>query len=275
LDAPPPTSPTWRTREPRRERANPGGASIDLPPAAAPGWAAWLREVEHAWLGLTTPPFAERAAEAGWSPDAPGAYCPRCGSGVGSFECDSTGCSTCRGEPVAWDRCVRLGPYEGVLRDAIHDLKFTAWRRVGEDLGERLGVALAGALRGVGLDPASAALVPVPTTLRRRLLRGIDHTLTICRGVRRVLGCEIVPVLTRSHRPSQLRVPMSQRRANVRGTMRRCGAVSAPVVVLVDDVRTTGATLTEAVRAMRANGRWPMGVGTAVWAGVLAVSESK
>ena len=89
--------------------------------------------------------------EAAWTPDSPDAYCPRCASTVGAYEADVTGCAACRGKRLAWERCVRLGPYEGVLRDAILSGKYTGWRRMCQDLGADLRVALRTAMAASGV----------------------------------------------------------------------------------------------------------------------------
>jgi predicted amidophosphoribosyltransferase len=152
---------------------------------------------------------------------------------------------------LKWERLVRLGDYEGLLRDAIHDLKFSAWRRVGRELGTDLGGALAEALRDAGISAREAVIVPVPTSFRRRMARGIDHTLVLARAVRAATGVPIAGALRRLHRPSQLDVPPSARRENVAGSMRARGVLRtrARVVIVLDDVVTTGATMTAACRA--------------------------
>lgn len=194
----------------------------------------------------------------------------------------STACAACRNARVAWERFVRLGAYADVLRDAIHDLKFHAWRRRGGELGTLLGIALRDALLGAGVDPAQVIVVPVPTTFRRRLARGIDHSLVLARAVRSVLGARVLMALRRTHRPSQVALALTQRRRNVRGTMRlsRAGRramskLSGRTIVVVDDVRTTGATLTEAARALTEPWRGRAGradLPPRVWVATLAVT---
>lgn len=250
-----------------------GGPRGEAAGAAVRGsvWGA----VERVWLGLAAPPWRVRAAEAGWAPDGPGAYCGRCGTTVGPHEADGDGCVACRGRRLPWDRFVRLGEYAGVLREAVVEVKFTRWRRLGDELGRLLGAAVLGALRGAGVDLGRVVIVPVPTTFRRRVWRGIDHSLVIARGVSRASGLPVERLLEREHRPSQLEVAPSRRAANVAGSMRaRAGArVRGRVVVLVDDVRTTGATMAAASRAVRKAKVEGDEAGVAgVWAAVVGVT---
>ncbi len=219
-----------------------------------------LLDVEETWLGVTRRSFSARAAEAGWAPDAPSSYCARCGVSVGPHEADPAGapggpsCPACRESRLAWDCFVRLGEYDGVVRDAVHDLKFTRWRRAGRELGRELGRTLLNRLAAAGIPADRAVLVPVPTSLVRRLVRGIDHTLVLARAVRSVTGIPIVRALRRSHRPSQLDVPRSARRANVARSI-RCRSsrgLAGKTIVVLDDVVTTGATMSAACRALAA-----------------------
>lgn len=232
--------------------------------------APLLREAERTWLGLDSPSLVGRARESGWSPDDRDAYCWRCGSGVGAGEVDGDGCASCRTKRPAWERALRLGAYRGELADMIREIKFTGRRRLASELGRLLGARLADELRRAGVAPDEAVLVPVPMSWAQRMDRGIDHTLAIARGVRGSSGLPIVRALRRRHGPSQLEVPPSRRRANVRGVFvprKPAEGLEGRSVVLLDDVRTTGATLTSAARALRGTG----GVDR-VWAAVLAVT---
>ena len=61
--------------------------------------------------------------------------CPRCASEIGPFAHVEDGCSRCRGVVFHFERAIRLGPYEGLLRDSVLRMKHAS----GEDLAELLG----------------------------------------------------------------------------------------------------------------------------------------
>ncbi len=242
---PPPPAPQ-RAIDEGQERAPDAGLG--------PRLAGWWSRIEEAWLGRTLAPLAERARAERWSPDTPDRYCPRCGRGVELLDAvvhegPAFGCPLCREAEVPWSRIIRLGPHEGLLRGSIHVLKFSPLWREGVTLGGWLGGAISRALAEAGVPAGGACLVPIPTTFRRRVRRGIDHTDALVRGAGRASGLPIVRALARRHGPSQVQVPASQRRRNVRGTMRLKSGLPG-LVVLVDDVVTTGATMGEACRAI-------------------------
>jgi predicted amidophosphoribosyltransferase len=232
---------------------------------------SWWRTIETVWLGLTRASLAERAVDEGWMPDPLSAYCWRCATSVGAHEAIAEGCPACRERRLPWSRAVRLGEYTGLVREVVHEVKFTAWRRLGMDAGRLLGDQLLPLLERV--DRNNVVIVPVPSTFRRRMARGIDHTLVLSRGVRLVTGAPIARALQRRHRPSQVGLPMTERRQNVSGSMRlrRGTNLAGKLVIVLDDVRTTGATMTEACRALT-RGIEPGSRPSEIWTAVLGVA---
>jgi predicted amidophosphoribosyltransferase len=280
---------------------------VEIPSATewvrSASWRAWWQSFERTWLEFESPPLAERLAEEAWQPDHPSVYCPRCGHSTGPFEADrESGCSRCRNAQLPWQQLVRLGSYEGLLRALILEIKLTRWRRLGHDLGFMLGRQVAREVLEAGLEPGRVWICPVPMSWARRMIRGIDHTMVIARGIadgaRAEVGGErwpIVQALTRAHRPPQAGLSPTARRANVakafRGVQRlRLDVASGSkrlnnVWVLVDDIKTTGATLAAAHRALRATDarlrhrledadeQGTLSIGqAAIWAAVLGVT---
>jgi predicted amidophosphoribosyltransferase len=220
-----------------------------------PPSAGFLDLIETQFLGRTGLSFDRRTRLTGWAADPQDAYCQRCGGSVGQHEADGEGCGACRRKRLPWERALRLGPYTGQIRAAVLDLKFRGWHQTGAELGRVLGEYLGESLERAQIPAKEAAIVPVPAHWTRRVRFGVDHTLTLGRAASRASGVPLRRVLARRAGPSQLQVPVSQRMSNVSGVFRvrrgRDLPVSVGVVVVLDDVRTTGATLRSACRAIR------------------------
>ncbi|MCL2782466.1 MAG: ComF family protein [Propionibacteriaceae bacterium] len=129
-----------------------------------------------------------------------------------------------------------------------------------------LGSTLAGAVRHL-LDDAGIplehrhllVLVPVPSAAEAVRRRGFDHTATLASWVSRRLGLRWSPLLKRvTAVGDQVGRSADQRQNNQAGTMR--ARPGGQMVVVVDDVITTGATASEAVRALRRAGHHVLGV---------------
>jgi predicted amidophosphoribosyltransferase len=176
------------------------------------------------------------------------ARCPGCGA-AGPSPCGAcvAGLRPPPGGPVpvGLDACQSLFAYEAVGRLMVTALKYRLDRTA-------LGW-LADGMAGL-VEPAPGTVVTwAPTTSARRRQRGFDQSELLARALGRRWGVACRPLLARKAGPPQTGRSLSDR---LEGPilLARAGSGSAagmPVVV-VDDVVTTGATLTAAARALRA-----------------------
>ena len=174
------------------------------------------------------------------------------------------------GSLISWS--VAVAEYDGRMKDIIHALKYDRRRTIAPRLGALMSDAAAAVLRDAD------CVVPVPLHPRREYARGFNQA----RDLAAHLGLPVLEPLARvKHTRSQIDLPKDQRRANVadafvwrtaagfrlpvpgsrlppldfaRGGP---GLVEGPVpgiVVLVDDVWTTGATLESCARVLKDGG---------------------
>jgi ComF family protein len=179
--------------------------------------------------------------------------CDGCGDPLPTWRIISVSlarCPRCRRAPGAVDRGRAVGSYDGSLRAILHAFKYDGRRSLARPLGRLL--AEAGADLLVGADLA----VPVPLHPRRERARGFNQARDLAAGLD---GPVVVDALVRTRATvSQTDLPAARRHANVRGAflVRAAAAsrVSGAIVVLVDDVSTTGATLEACARALKRAG---------------------
>lgn len=147
---------------------------------------------------------------------------------------------------------VAAAPYSGPVRAAL--LAHKEDGRLG--LVRPLGRALAGAVVLLRADAALVpVLVPVPSARRAVRERGHDHARRLAAAAARRAGLPSRALLVQARRTAdQSGLDAGQRADNLHGALQaRCRLDGLPVL-LVDDVVTTGVTLAEAARALRAAG---------------------
>lgn len=186
-----------------------------------------------------------------------GACCPWCGA-PGTRPC--RGCAAAIApEPVSLTvgdlEVVAAGLHEGPRREALLSWKVGGAASLDRVMAHHLAAAVVELIGEV----SSVALVPVPSTRRSRRERGRDLVTDLARQSAGMLVDVGVDAsvhgglrLVRQTR-DQHALGREERALNVAHSMRATGFPPAPVVV-VDDVLTTGSTLVEAVRALRAQG---------------------
>jgi ComF family protein len=149
---------------------------------------------------------------------------------------------------------LRLGPYDGLLRETILRMKHSRGESLAEVLGDCWGVHAQDRLRAVGAD----VIVPVPLHWMRRWTRGYNQSEALAYALAARLGLPCRPSWLRrsQNTPSQVQQTPAVRRENLRGAFlaRRRPELAGKAVLLVDDVLTTGSTASEAARALRSGG---------------------
>jgi ComF family protein len=163
--------------------------------------------------------------------------CPRCSAPI------PTGgrhlpCLECAGWPEELARAEASVLLEGPAVRLVHGLKYGGWKVVGQVMATRMA----------HLIPVGGGLiVPIPTTSKRKRLRGYNQAEVIARNLSSMNHIECVDAMIRSPSDTtQVALQRTEREANVRRAFSiRAGAirrVRGAHVVVVDDVLTTGAT---------------------------------
>ena len=155
-------------------------------------------------------------------------------------------CGRCLAHPPHYDATVAALAYSFPADALVHALKFRGELALGALLSGRLAQRLPN-------GPRIDFLVPVPLSRERLRQRGYNQSVEIARHLGQ--GRLLVDACERSRDTApQLELPYEQRRRNVKGCFLARRAFDGAVVAVVDDVMTTGATLDEMARVLKAAG---------------------
>jgi len=199
-------------------------------------------------------------------------YCRLCGHNIGPYGLIDGRCHRCQNRRPAVTRVVRVGDYDGPLRDLILAFKFGGQSRLDVFLGSLLAAAI------IGDDELTSAdvIVPIPLHWRRRWTRKYNQSELLARSAVRELKHQgrIFPLSTdfvrvRYTQPQTSMAP-SHRLINLRRAFaaRPDAPFAGKHICLVDDVTTTGTTLRVAAQALKKTGA------ARVSAAVLAVAAN-
>ncbi len=184
--------------------------------------------------------------------------CPRCGKP----QLSGILCPGCVSWQVEIDGIRSPFRFDGVIRQAIHQLKYRNLRALAVTLAKLMQDYLA-------TNPLPGeVLVPVPLHPKRTRERGYNQSSLLAKELSKLTGLPVVDdcLIRQRYTPPQARTPtVDERRSNVANAFTCHGSrLQDRQVLLIDDVSTSGATLDTCATALKAAGA------ATVWGLVLA-----
>lgn len=179
--------------------------------------------------------------------------CPTCAADVAPHEVKLGRCSLCRGHALRTAGAVRVGRYRSPVGGLLRAYKYNQREELSLLLSRWLSEAIGAALWRDQVE----GIVSVPTHWRRRITRSFHAADALASLVARRLDLPHLPLLCRLRAgPRQVGLSVTRRAENVRGAfgLRPGVALRDARLLLIDDVRTTGATLEECTRVLRRRG---------------------
>lgn len=152
-------------------------------------------------------------------------------------------CGQCLKKAPPFSKVLNYGLYEGVLSEAINHLKFYGIKRLAKPLA-----GLLCAFDFSGLD----GIVPVPLSMRRLRERGFNQSLLIARVISRKFHVPLLMdnLMKIKETPPQIGLTAKKRLLNLKNAFGVKGDIKGFRILLVDDVMTTGATVTECSKVL-------------------------
>jgi ComF family protein len=160
-------------------------------------------------------------------------------------------CPDCRGAKPAYCALRSWSIFEEPVRTALHHLKYRRDIGLGEALTPQLAESVAALHWPINL------VVPVPLGRKRLAERGYNQVGLIARPLAMAMRIVYAPnaLVRRQETRSQVGLTREQRQQNVRGAFHaKQSRVNERIVLLMDDVATTGSTLSSCAEALYAAG---------------------
>jgi ComF family protein len=191
-------------------------------------------------------------------------YCHRCGRDVSQYAVYEGACPSCHGEQIQFDGIARAGIYAATLREMV-----LAFKNDKTELGSTMVWLADSALQVSEFFGDIDFFVPVPLHWRKRFSRGYNQSFLLARGLKHPSAKTSTDLVRIRYTKGQPEMPTPAARAkNVAGafTVRYRHPFESKNICLVDDVKTTGATLNECSKTLKEAGA------SKVFALVLAVA---
>lgn len=191
-------------------------------------------------------------------PRWPAAVCPLCALPAHSGEL----CGRCQKARPAFDHTLAVFDYAFPVDRLVHALKYRQQLSLAPFLGAELAAA------GAHLAPTIDCILPMPLHPGRLAERGFNQAVEIARPLARAsaLRLELAAVRKLRDTPAQASLERARRLRAPRDAFRCIHPLDGQRVLVIDDVMTTGATLNELARCLKAAG--------AAWVGNLVLART-
>ncbi|WP_162286684.1 DNA utilization protein GntX [Pantoea stewartii] len=177
--------------------------------------------------------------------------CPVCGLPAAS---GNLACGRCLRHPPPWQTLVCVSAWQPPLSTWVNQLKFSGTTALRVMLARLLLLSWLNAYRSKRTSRPDL-LMCVPLHSRRCWWRGYNQTVLLAAPLAHWLGCAFTPALYRRRAGAvQHHLSARQRRRNLRGAFHLEADVTGRHIALIDDVVTTGSTVKEISRLLRARG---------------------
>jgi competence protein ComFC len=200
----------------------------------------YLRQLFEQALDLLYPPCCEHCGRVDTR------WCTRCAVDLDAFPVQVV----LQEDIPPLEAVASTASHRGILRDAVHSLKYSGNPAIADQLSARLSKVV----HTLGWQVEGA--VPVPIHRERRRKRGYNQSELLAHGLGKLMSFPVWPEALQRERDTQPQVGLTstERMRNVADAFRCTTDFHSQSLLLIDDVCTTGATLAACAAALRAAG---------------------
>lgn len=190
---------------------------------------------------------------------AGGRICEKCGRPLSDIN-PSERCFVCRQHPHNFDRGFSCAAYSSCEREIIFSLKYYGHADVAETIAEIMYDRMTAEFSPDELFAMYDMLLPVPVHRHKLNIRGFNQAGIIADAFAALSGIRAEPDLLIRTRETRMMRSLSpeERRENIRGAFeirpRRKPDIAGRSLLIIDDIYTTGATIDEIARVLKAAG---------------------
>ncbi|MFA6670688.1 MAG: ComF family protein [Bacillota bacterium] len=176
--------------------------------------------------------------------------CRMCGKHLDSGDI----CSDCRGFRHSFDRAYSLCVYDGRVKEWIYSFKYADRSYLARPFGRMM----ADRIRETGLDRETDCIVPVPLYRKKLRQRGYNQSGLLAEVIKRELDIRNAPyaLQRKKNTPPLSGLSRLQRLETMEGAfeLKRLRRLAVKNVLLIDDIYTTGSTVNQCARVLKAGG---------------------
>jgi len=177
-----------------------------------------------------------------------------------------TTCHDCKSSPFRFKYVFSVGPYDGMLKDKIYQFKYGGRR----DLAKGFSKLMAESINSFCNFREFGIIIPVPLYWKKQSERNYNQSYLLARELakRTKIPLGKTVLIKVSDTPSQTSLNREMRRSNLLGAFQaeNTGVITGKRVLLVDDIVTTGSTVSECTKVLLEAGA------SEVWVGCIAMA---
>lgn len=175
--------------------------------------------------------------------------CQKCGKQINT---ENYLCNDCSITINFYEKGIALYPYDGMIKEALYRFKYGGRRKYAQFFAKMMTEQLEQTNFYKEID----LIIPVPISKERRVQRGYNQTEELTKYISKYTNIpwdKDILIRTKHTKPQSSFAP-SQRRQNIKNAFQCTYSLNSKVILIIDDIYTTGSTINECARVLKKAG---------------------